>query len=163
MEEDDKNKIVLCQKKLSRRKWIIVILVLLIIFLIGYIIWKGVSMLKLSRNVGYLALNGYWHIAGERYLLINGPMIQIIDITKDKIVELFKISNADIKITKTDATYHRFKISNYTADINTLELSGPIDINITPSLGLMQFVNAKSNVSEKLVKDNEMSLVIMLQ
>ncbi len=144
------------------KKWAIAILVILVVFLIAYIVWKGYVMLAISREVAVLSLNGYWHIANNRYMLITGSIIKILDIVptpddKFNAVDVFSTKNAKIEVDTTNAVAHTFVVNTYTADVDKIGISGPITMIIAPSVGIMRLMNVAAKIDEKLVKDNEMS------
>ncbi len=160
-----------CRSALSGRKWTIVILIILLLGVIIWFVWVGVTMYSQSRIIGNLSLQGYWHIDNNRYLLITGPVVQIIDITPndaDKtkpptVVELFTAKDAKIIETKYSSGSHTFSISGYTTTVNKLNISGVIDIVIVPAFGVMRLLNIPGKIEEQLIKDNAMTYALLSQ
>ncbi len=145
-----------------KSKWAIAILVITLLCLIGYIVWKGYVMTQQSRLVGFLSLNGYWHISDNRYLMIKESLMQIVDMEADGTKELFKIKSAKIDCVDTSVSAHAFKVDNYTAEVNQLGIDGPIQILVIPSVGIMQFENVKGKIAERLIKDNELTVASIM-
>ncbi len=152
-----------CVCKYSKYKWAVAILIVLLIAVIAYLVWKGYSMTKQSKDAGFDALRGYWHMGDDQYLMVDDALIQIIQMSSNGAIELFKIPDAKINIIDTGIRSHAFTVAGkYSPSVNKLSISGTIEMAIEPPSGFMTLAYTKNDkrISGRLIKDNAMSAVM---
>lgn len=134
--------------------WIAVILVIITIAL--------VTQSYLSR-LSLLAIQGFWHISGDEYLLIQDPMLQIVEV-RDRVKVLYEDACDSLSCTSVLPFHaHSYKLSRGQDTYEPLLVPFPFPNKFTcmtlyPSSGILQVHDVDGNVIYEFIKDNEMSL-----
>lgn len=144
--------------KCKTHKILIVILVLILIGMLVAYQWG-------QRAFTYEALQGYWNITGNTYLLISDRFIQFIELFSDGTHKiLFEDSNTTFAYTSILAMQrHEYTLSK---SVSTFKIAGssnnPFDgstirIVLYPVIGAIQVMKQDKEVA-RLTKDNQMSI-----